>query len=85
MTEETTAPEAEATEAQAPGLSINDLAVLKSTVEVAANRGAFRAEEMATVGATYNKLAAFVNAAMPKPETEEEQETTAEEATEEEA
>ena len=84
MTEETTAPEAESTETQAPGLSINDLAVLKSTVEVAANRGAFRAEEMATVGATYNKLAAFVNAAMPKSETEE-QETTAEEATEEEA
>jgi hypothetical protein len=83
MTEETAATEAEATEAQAPGLSINDLAVLKSTVEVAANRGAFRAEEMATVGATYNKLAAFVNAAMPKSETEEE--TTAEEATEEEA
>lgn len=42
------------------GFGINDLAVLKSAIEVATQRGAFQAEEMATVGAAYNKLAAFL-------------------------
>ena len=77
MTEETNAPEAEGT---IPGLSIGDMATLKSIVEVASNRGAFRAEELELVGRTYNKLAAFVVAAMPPSEEE-----TAEEATDEEA
>lgn len=64
-TEETVA------ETAAPGLSIGDMATLKSIVEVASTRGAFRAEEMEVVGRTYNKLAAFVTAAIPQPEAEE--------------
>ena len=55
----------------APGLTIGDMVVLKQCVEVAAQRGGFRAEEMTTVGATYNKLAAFVTAALPQEETAE--------------
>ena len=73
-TEETVA------ETAAPGLSIGDMATIKSIVEVASTRGAFRAEEMEVVGRTYNKLAAFVQAALPQPEAEEAAE---EEATEE--
>jgi hypothetical protein len=85
MTDENTveAPEGEVAEQQAAaGLSIGDMAVLKQCIEVAAARGGFRANEMQVVGATFNKLAAFVAAAMPQPEEEE---TDAEEATEEEA
>ena len=78
-TEDVTTDETVA-ETAAPGLSIGDMATLKSIVEVASSRGAFRAEEMEVVGKTYNKLAAFVTAAIPQPEAEEAAE---EEATEE--
>ena len=67
----------------APGLTIGDMVVLKQCVEVAAQRGGFRAEEMTTVGATYNKLAAFVQAAIPQQE--ETAEADGEEAEAEEA
>ena len=65
------APEGEAVEEQAtatPGLTIGDMVVLKQCVEVAAARGGFRANEMTTIGNTYNKLAAFVQAAIPQQE-----------------
>ena len=85
MTDENTTDVAEETtaEAAAPGLSIGDMATLKSIVEVASTRGAFRAEEMEVVGRTYNKLAAFVQAAIPQQE--ETAEADGEEAEAEEA
>jgi len=47
--------------ASAPGgLTIQDLRVLKMCVEVSSSRGGFQANEMATVGSTYNKLANFL-------------------------
>ena len=70
-TEEVATEETVAESPAAPGLSIGDMATLKSIVEVASTRGAFRAEEMEVVGRTYNKLAAFVTAAIPQPEAEE--------------
>jgi|LakMenE18May11ns_1017448.scaffolds.fasta_scaffold9861237_3 hypothetical protein len=51
-TETSTQPTAE--------LNINDLATLKAAVDLAATRGAYKAEEMAAVGNVYNKLAAFL-------------------------
>ena len=49
----------------APELTLTDLANLRSVVEVAVRRGAFAANEVSAVGATYDKINAFLNAAMP--------------------
>jgi hypothetical protein len=53
-------PEVEA--AAAPDLSINDLQSIKSIIDVASQRGAFKPSEMAVVGTTYNKLETFLAA-----------------------
>jgi uncharacterized protein YggE len=53
----------EATEAtQSPELTITDLANLRSIIDVAVRRGVFAANEISAVGATYDKINAFVNA-----------------------
>lgn len=41
-------------------LNISDLATLKNIIDLACERGAFRASEMKTVGETYDKLSAFL-------------------------
>ena len=64
MTEEntnTTAPQG----APIPQLTINDMIVLKNMVEICSSRGAFKADEMTTVGGVYNKLATFISSVMP--------------------
>lgn len=48
--------------ADAPELTVNDLNGLKQVIDVASTRGAFRPNEMMTVGTVYNKLEAFLNA-----------------------
>ena len=48
-------------------LSIGDLKNLSSILDVASTRGAFRANEMATVGILYNKLSAFLQKVTPPP------------------
>ena len=61
---------ADATEAQtqvpAPEstteLTITDLNALKQIIDVASQRGAFKPNEMMTVGSTYNKLETFLSA-----------------------
>lgn len=55
---------------QPASLTVQDLASLKTIIEVVSSRGAFKAEELATVGAVYNKLQAFmaaVTAQQPTP------------------
>lgn len=42
-------------------ININDLAAVKSIIDVASQRGAFRANEMEAVGKTYNKIASFLD------------------------
>lgn len=42
------------------GLTISDLRILKMCVEAGSSRGAFQANEMSTVGNTYNRLAMFL-------------------------
>tara|TARA_X000000950_G_C13316810_1_gene418900 strand:+ start:141 stop:470 length:330 start_codon:yes stop_codon:yes gene_type:complete len=70
MTTETKKPEtAEApkTDAPAPGtggavdLTVQDLNTIRSIIDVASQRGAFKANEMQAVGTTYNKLEQFLN------------------------
>ena len=41
-------------------LTIADMASLKSLIEAASNRGAFKAAELSTVGAIYDKLSWFI-------------------------
>ena len=45
---------------QGPDLNISDLVALKSIVEVATQRGAFKANELEAVGKTFNKLNEFL-------------------------
>lgn len=61
---------APATAAPADGapadLNISDLAALKSIIEVASQRGAFKANELEAVGKTFNKLNNFLEAVAKK-------------------
>jgi len=60
----------------ATDLNIADLRNIALVIDVASTRGAFRANEMATVGLIYNKLQAFL--AKVAPETKLEENKTAE-------
>lgn len=63
MSEQTTAPATEAQEQAAPAeLTVQDLNALKVIIDVASQRGAFKPNEMTTVGTTYTKLETFLNA-----------------------
>jgi hypothetical protein len=58
-----------AQEAAAPAgtdLNISDLVALKSIVEVASQRGAFKASELEAVGKTFNKLSTFLESVAKK-------------------
>lgn len=76
--EQKQAPEAEAkTDAQAPAqapaeLTVQDLNAIKQIIDVASSRGAFKANEMAVVGTTYNKLESFLSAVQAQQEPKEE-------------
>jgi hypothetical protein len=47
-------------------LNLNDLAALKSIIDVATQRGAFRANELEAVGKLYNKLTSFLDTVSKK-------------------
>jgi hypothetical protein len=47
-------------EQEAVSLSIQDLVSIKNIIDLSAQRGAFKAQEMASVGQVYNKLASFL-------------------------
>lgn len=49
-------------EKQGADLTVQDLQALKSIIDVASQRGAFKPNEMMTVGQTYNRLEIFLNA-----------------------
>jgi hypothetical protein len=48
-----------------PSVTINDIAFLVQIIEIVAQRGAFKAEELSTVGAVYDKVKAFIANATP--------------------
>jgi len=62
MTEETTAKPAapEAAPQESAELSISDLGAMKTIIDIASSRGAFKPNEMIAVGQTYNKLSTFL-------------------------
>jgi len=63
MTEETNqSVETQETEAapEAAQLTLNELVAMKSIIDIASSRGAFKPNEMVAVGQTYNKLTAFL-------------------------
>ena len=65
MSEENKAPaQPQATapqgEQKAVELTVQDLGVIRSVIDVASQRGAFKANEMEAVGKTYNKLDSFL-------------------------
>ena len=65
--QEAPAQEAPAQEAPAaPDLNISDLIALRSIVEVASQRGAFKATELEAVGKTFNKLNTFLESVAKK-------------------
>jgi hypothetical protein len=58
---QTQAPEAGAEAAQ-PDLTIQDLTALRTIIDVASQRGTFKANELASVGQVYNRLDTFLQA-----------------------
>lgn len=66
---QTTAPAADAQTQDNMDLTINDLSAMKSIIDVASSRGAFKPGEMMTVGQVYNKLSNFLNAVAKQQQT----------------
>jgi hypothetical protein len=63
MTEETNVQQsAEAAPQQGSNdLTISDLSAMKTIIDIASSRGAFKPNEMVAVGQTYAKLSAFLD------------------------
>jgi hypothetical protein len=55
------AAQSPAPEGGAAELNINDLNAMKVIIDIASSRGAFKPNEMAVVGQTYNKLTTFLD------------------------
>jgi hypothetical protein len=66
--QEAPAQEVPPQEPSAPDLNISDLIALRSIVEVASQRGAFKATELEAVGKTFNKLNTFLESVTKKEE-----------------
>lgn len=50
-------------------LTINDLAAMKSIIDIASARGTFKPNEMIIVGQTYNKLTLFLDSVKKQGES----------------
>lgn len=62
----TPAPEQTQQVPAGPDLNISDLAAIKSIIDIASQRGAFKAAELESVGKIYNKLDKFLEAVTKK-------------------
>ncbi len=69
------ATEAPATENAVPQLTVQDLATLRSCIELGSQRGAWRANELTAVGAVYEKLSAFLQTLLPPKDAEADEPT----------
>jgi len=67
------APEATTEAPAAAELTVQDLTAIKQIIDVASQRGAFKANEMAVVGTTYNKLESFLGAVQAQQEPKKEE------------
>ena len=54
------APAAEQAQQSAPSLTLQDLILVAQIIQIATQRGTFKAEELADVGNLYNKLVVFL-------------------------
>jgi hypothetical protein len=70
-TAQTTEAVGGAPEVKQPELTIQDLGNLRAIIDVASQRGAFKAAEMQAVGSAFNKLNDFLNAVSPASDTQE--------------
>ena len=61
---------------QANDLTINDLAAMKSIIDIASSRGAFKPNEMVAVGQTYAKLTAFLDNVAKQAEAQKQAQAT---------
>jgi len=59
-TTENTANQSEANQDNLADLSIKDLMALRSIIDLASQRGAFKPKEMVSIGQTYSKLDDFL-------------------------
>ena len=57
-------PKAE-TEEEAVNLTVTDIAYCKQIIEIASNKGAFEAKELAIVGVTYNRISKWLEENQP--------------------
>ena len=64
--EQVAAAQPQTGEQPAADLNISDLLALRSIVEVASQRGAFKAAELEAVGKTFNKLNNFLESVAKK-------------------
>lgn len=56
-------PQTQPAAEEAPDLTITDLNSMRSIIDVATQRGAFRANELEAIGKVYNRLDKFLSAA----------------------
>lgn len=52
-------------------INVADLALIRNLIEVASSRGAFKADELTTVGQVYDKLNTFLNRLVEEAEAAE--------------
>ena len=60
MAKKETPATAPAVDQPAPGLTLQDLVLVAQIIQLTAQRGAFKAEELTQVGGLYDKLVAFL-------------------------
>lgn len=53
-------------------ITVTDLVALRNIINLAAERGAFKAEEMLDVGTVYTKLSSFLEAVIAQAQAQEE-------------
>lgn len=58
-------------EQKGPELTVTDLQNIRAVIDIAATRGAFKAQEMAAVGTVFNKLDVFLAAVVPAQQAEQ--------------
>lgn len=68
MSEENTV----ADEAQTPDINLHDIRNMLYVIDTCATRGSFKPQELESVGALRNKVAAFVEANLPQQEPADE-------------
>ena len=70
---ETAPAEQQVTPAPAPELNVNDLIAMRQLIDVVTQRGAFKANELTSVGVLFDKLNAFLEAAQKAQQAQQEQ------------